>query len=84
MKLKIFVTQLFVLSGISVIIAFMGFSADGNPDQSFTCVKSRDITLADLKKKLTTTCNLDKPFSISATDTGLNSSYTFCCHAKLM
>ena len=83
MKLKIFLTQLCVLSSISGITAFAGFSANGNSDQSFTCVKSRDITLADLKKKLTATCNLDKPFSITATDTGLNSSYTFCCHAKL-
>lgn len=48
----------------------------------FRCERNRGATLAVLKEKLVTNCNLDKPFSMSGTDTLLDGAYTYCCHIK--
>lgn len=48
----------------------------------FTCVRFRQGGIAALKLKLIETCNLNKPFSMGATDIGVDEAYTFCCHKK--
>ena len=45
---------------------------------NFRCEKMRDGTLAKLKEKLVSNCNLNKPFSFSAAET-LEVTYTYCC-----
>lgn len=66
----------------SVGFMFRAHSGEGmGLEKSFTCVKIKEASLADAKQKLITTCNLDKPFSMSNSDNGLSSSFTFCCHA---
>ncbi len=47
---------------------------------TFRCEKMRNKSLKDLKAKLVENCDLDKPFSFSTTDIGVDSDMTYCCH----
>ena len=71
-----------IMSTSSLCYADTKNESPASDDLKFTCVKSRNIKLAELKEKLTTTCNLNKPFSIASTDIGVDTSYTYCCHSK--
>lgn len=48
----------------------------------FRCEKMRGAKLPELKAKLVENCNLDKPFSMAATDNNIETSWTYCCHVK--
>jgi len=49
--------------------------------ETFRCEKM-DANLSGLKDKLLVTCDLDRPYSIAATDNISSRSYTYCCHLK--
>ena len=53
----------------------------GDAGSNFRCEKMRDATLTKLKEKLLSNCNLNKPFSITSSET-LESTYTYCCNGK--
>ncbi len=48
------------------------------PD-NFRCEKM-DANLSSLKDKLLVTCDLDRPYSIAATDNISSRTYVYCCH----
>lgn len=51
--------------------------------KSFRCEKVRGATLAEIKGKLIDHCNLNKPFSLSASEALSGKEiYTFCCHTS--
>lgn len=47
---------------------------------TFRCEKMRNKPLRELKASLVENCNLNKPFSFSTTDIGVDSDMTYCCH----
>ena len=51
------------------------------PD-SFRCERMQDANLSALKDKLLLTCDLDRPYSIAATDNISSRTFTYCCHLK--
>lgn len=56
--------------------------ADEAALKSFRCERFQNTNLSELKLKLVENCNLNKPFSIAATDVALGSSFTYCCNVK--
>ena len=46
---------------------------------SFRCEKIHKSTLVALKKEMVQLCNLNRPYSIAATDNLFSREYVFCC-----
>jgi len=58
---------------------------EGAPPKSdfFRCVRMRSSSIADLKARLVTECNLSKPFAFSNSEMlSSEATYTFCCHKE--
>jgi|GEM_PF-4432329 len=48
----------------------------------FRCVKMKNTGMADLKARILEECNVNKPWSMAASDVALDSSLMFCCQHK--
>ena len=84
-----------VLIGFSLAIPLAnGFAQDNSSPSksssknktdsgSFRCEKMRGATLGEFKAKMLENCNLDKPFSMSTSESiSGKETYTFCCHSN--
>lgn len=49
---------------------------------NFRCEKMADVGLANFKEKLLATCDLDRPYTMAATDNLSNHSYIYCYHMQ--
>ena len=57
-------------------------SGSNSEMDTFRCVSMKNSGMADLKARLITECNVNKPFSLAATDIAVDSRVMYCCTRK--
>ncbi len=85
MKLSLTSLALIFLTSTSLFAADAKKPEEGAPPNTdfFRCVRMTTSSIADLKARMITECNLSKPFSFTGSETLTSDSiYTFCCHRQ--
>lgn len=82
---KIITLLAFTALSIGSTLAAESKKDEGAPPNTdfFRCVRMKTSSIADLKARLVTECNLSKPFSFSGSESlTAETTYTFCCHKE--